>query len=562
MTNTFTRQTATRRTLLSGAVSGAAVVAFGHHDPHEAIAQDASPVASPIALTDAVETSSGPVVGVVADGVASFKGIPYTVPLTGELRWTPPQPMTPWTEPLQATDFCHDCMQVVGAERLATEPSEDCLCLNVWRPYGDVMIDALLPVLVWIHGGGYVGGGSSIPWFDGSQFARHGMVVVTFNYRLGRFGFFAPSALLDNTDAPYANYGYLDQIVVLRWVQENISDFGGDPSRVTLMGESAGGASVVHLMTSPYLEDGLFQQAVILSGGGRLALLDRSMDRESLTSLSAPTVDNLFAASVGVTGSGQAALDELRSVPAEKLVDDLDLEKLARRKLVGGSLVGVPATDGEIVSGQPGDHFLDGTAKSMPVIIGTTAIDVPTHFPPSKVRPLSWFGPDEAAAREAYGFGDDRFLGPSELIDLNLAIGADMTMHEPAHLIASTMQQAGYDSWVYRFTYTAESTRPKSTAQRHSGELPFLFDNLEAHYGDAVTDNDQATATAFNTYVANFVKSGDPNGAGLPEWPPVTPSEFEVMNFTLDDGPVFGPDPRTSVALVAAARERHAQSSS
>ncbi len=552
----------TRRTLLTGAASGVAAGAAARGGFSSALAQGASPVATPVVMTDAAQTASGPVAGVVSDGVAAYKGIPYTVPLTGDLRWTAPQAMTPWIEPLAATDFCADCMQVIDPEQIEGEPSEDCLCLNVWRPYAEVMIDALLPVLVWIHGGGYVGGSASIPWYDGAAFARKGMVVVSFNYRLGRFGFFAPSALLDNTESPYANYGYLDQIAVLRWVQENISDFGGDPARVTLMGESAGGASIVHLMTSPYLEDGLFQQAVILSGGGRLALLDRSMDRKSIAHLSAPTVDSLFAASVGVIGSAQSDLDKLRALPAEKLVDDLDLGKLAERTLLGLALVGVPTIDGEIVIAQPEDHFLNGSAKLMPVIIGTTAIDVPTHFPPNKLHPLSFFGPDEAAAREAYGFGGKRFLGPSELIELNLAIGSDITMHEPAHFIASAMQEAGFESWVYRFTYTAESTRPDSMAQVHAGELPFLFDNLAARYGDAVTANDQATATDFNTYVANFVINGNPNGGGLPDWPSITPAEFDVMDFTLDDGPVFGPDPRATVALVAAAQQRSTTASS
>ncbi len=547
----------TRRQVLAGSVAGGALAATSTSGFPSAHAQVASPVASPVVATETVQTASGPVIGVVQDGVASFKGIPYTVPLLDELRWTPPQSPIPWTEPRQATDFCADCMQVTGAEKLQTSPSEDCLCLNVWRPYGEVMIDALLPVVVWVHGGGYVEGGSSIPWFDGATFARQGIVLVSFNYRLGRFGFFAPSALIDNTEGPYANYGYLDQIAVLRWVQENITAFGGDPARVTLMGESAGGSSIIHLLTSPYVEDGLFQQAVVLSGGGRSALLDRSMEGGSITNLSAPTIDNLFAASIGVIGNSPTELDELRALPAEKMVDDLDLKKLAERALIGGPLVGVPATDGEIVVGQPGDHFLDGTAKLMPIIIGTTAFDVPTHFPSNKLQPLEFFGPDADAAKDAYGFGDDRFLGPVELIQLNLEIGTDITMHEPAHFVASTMQDAGHDSWIYRFTYTAESTRPKDLEQVHSGELPFLFDNLAARYGDDVTENDQATATAFNTYIANFIKHGNPNSDGLPNWPAMSPSEFDVMDFTLEDGPVFGPDPRgETVALVAAAQER------
>jgi para-nitrobenzyl esterase len=287
------------------------------------------------------------------------------------------------------------------------------------------------------------------------------------------------------------------------------------------------------------------------------------MKRKSLTNLSAPTVDNLFAASIGVIGNSLADLDKLRALPAENLVDNLDLQKLAERTLLGGPLVGVPATDGEIVVGQPGDHFLDGTAKLMPLIIGTTAFDVPTHFPSSKLQPLEFFGPDKDAAKAAYGFGDDRFLGPTDLIQLNLEIGVDITMHEPAHFVASTMQDAGFGSWVYRFTYTAESTRPDAMEQVHAGELPFLFDNLAARYGNDVTENDQATASAFNTYIANFIKHGNPNSDGLPNWPAMSPAEFDVMDFTLQDGPVFGPDPRAAtVELVAAVQERQPVESS
>jgi para-nitrobenzyl esterase len=496
------------------------------------------------------------VTGLERDGVVAYRGIPYAAPPLGNLRWTGPQPAPPWSEPLTADGFCPDCMQVAGPDDDQASPSEDCLCLNVWKP-ADSLIDALLPVMVWIHGGGYVGGGSSDPTYDGATFARQGIVVVSVNYRLGRFGFFAPSALLANTDGPYGNYGYLDQIAALRWIQENITSFGGDPHRVTVAGESAGGASILHLMTSPAVEGGLFQQAVILSGGGREALLDRPMEGASLLAMSATSVDDLFAASVGVVGNGQEQLEKLRALPADKLVDDLDLEKLIERRLIGATLPGVPAVDGEIVVGQPQEHVLDGTAKLMPVIIGTTGTDVPTHFPPNKLHPLGWFGPDEDAAREAYGHGNDRFLGLSELIELNLSIGADLTMHEPAHFIAGAMQNAGFPAWVYRFTYTAESTRPEHVSQIHAGELPFLFDTLASSYGEEVTVNDRATATAFHTYVANFIHRGDPNGDGLPEWPAATPGAFDVMDFTLDDGPVYGPDPRPSVALVAAARERH-----
>ena len=545
--------TSSRRALFGHSAVLASLAAVGSHKIAPAFAQGATPVGMPGPVA---QTSSGPVMGSTGNGVTAYKGIPYAAPPVNERRWVAPQEITPWTEPLAATDFCSDCMQVVGPESLQTTPAEDCLGLNVWQPAGAAP-DAGLPVLVWIHGGGYVGGGSSIPWYDGAAFARQGLVVVSFNYRLGRFGYFIPSALKDNSDPPYGNYGYLDQIAALRWVKANIGAFGGDPARVTLVGESAGGASIIHLLVSPAVEDGLFQQAVILSGGGREALLDRPMERQRSFELTAVDVDNLFASSIGIPGHGQKQLDKLRAAPAETLVGELDLAQLLKTRLLGGTFAGVPVVDGVIVDGQPQDHFLNGSAKQIPVIIGSTGADAPTHFPPSLLRPLSWFGPDEQAAKEAYGFGDDRLLGISEHVELLQEIGVDLTMHEPAHFIASTMQQAGHPSWVYRFTYTAESTRPAQLAQMHSGELPFLFDQLAAKYGDAVTANDQATATAFNAYVSNFVKTGDPNGGDLPAWPAITPGEFDVLDFTLDDGPVFGPDPRPAVALVAAARERH-----
>ncbi len=503
---------------------------------------------------DIVSTSAGQVRGVETNNVSSFKGIPFAASPLGDLRWRAPQPVETWTGVLDATDFCTDCIQALGLEDIQTTPSEDCLCLNVWRPAG-TSADAALPVLVWVHGGGYVGGGSSIPIYDGSAFASQGMIVVTFNYRVGRLGFFAHPALIEAGEGYVGNYGLLDQIQALEWVQENIAAFGGDPGRVTIAGESAGGASVIHLMTSPIVGD-LFHQAVVMSGGGRNALIVRPMAEDELLGFSAPTVDAAFALENGIRGRDAEALEALRQLDPEILAGREDLEQLAKVILLGGSLTGVPVIDDAVIVGQPQDHFLSGTSKQIPILIGSTAIDVPTVFPPSKISPLRWFGDDEDAAREAYGFGDDRFLGPQDLITLLLSIGADMTMHEAAHFVASTMKNAGQPSWVYRFTYTAESTRPEQVAQAHSGELPFMFDTLEARYGDAVTANDQAMASAFHTYIGNFVRTGDPNGAALPEWPEVVPSEFNLMNFTLDDGPVYGADPRPGVPLVARAWER------
>jgi para-nitrobenzyl esterase len=511
------------------------------------------PSAAPPAAGPTVKVESGTVQGVLADGVIAFKGIPYAAPPVGDLRWAPPQPVAPWAGVRPATVFGPDCMQLAnGDEPIRTTPSEDCLYVNVWQP-ADAEPGSQLPVMVWIHGGGYVGGGSSIPYYDGSAFARQGIVVVSLNYRLGRLGFFAHPALLAAAEEPSGNFGYMDQLAALRWVQTNIDAFGGDPQRVTVVGESAGGASVLHLLTMP-ARGGLFHQAVVMSGGGRRALAARPMREGTAASLSAEQLDAEFARSHGIEGEGTEALAALRALPAATLVGDLSLRKLLADALQGVPVhPGTPMVDGTIVTDEPGANIGRGAVADVPLLIGTTAVDLPLHFPPSRLDPLSYFGADAEAARAAYG-APAQFDGES-LVRLLLSIAADMTMHEPARFVARAMSRNGNPVWLYRFTYTAESTRPESMGQTHAGELPFLFDTLAAKYGDGVTVRDQAVARAFNAYVANFVKDGDPNEDGLPPWPQFDPAAFELMDFTLDQGPVFGPEPRPGVALVERAAE-------
>jgi len=204
-----------------------------------------------------VRKASGPIVGAEKDGVAAFKGVPFAQPPIGPLRWRAPQAPSRWTEPRPAKAYGSDCIEAPSpgdAAPLGGAVSEDCLYLNVWAPAKAVGATARLPVMVWIHGGGFVNGGSSPAVFSGDRFARDGVVLVSLNYRLGRFGYFAHPALsAENADGgKLANYGLLDQIAALRWVQDNIARFGGDPDNVTLFGESAGGISVqVLLRRSP-----------------------------------------------------------------------------------------------------------------------------------------------------------------------------------------------------------------------------------------------------------------------------------------------------------------------
>jgi len=507
-----------------------------------------------------VRTEYGPVAGAAGDGVIVFRGIPYAKPPVGDLRWRAPQPPDPWTEVKAARALASDCMQQMAKfEPIATTCSEDCLFLNVWRPAGAA---TNLPVLVWIHGGGFVGGGSSIPYYDGSAFARQEIVVVSFNYRLSRIGFFAHQALIAAKEGAVGNFGYMDQVAALQWVQRNIARFRGDPQRVTIIGESAGGASVLTMITS-LMAEGLFSQAMVMSGGGREPLVTRPMTGGPEA---ADQADVRFAAdSLGINGVGAEALAALRARTAQDLVRRHDLDAVVKEGLrcVTTQLesntpdpactpihTGTPMIDGTIVPGTPEEVLGAGKGTSVPIIIGTTAADAPEFFPPSVSDPYSYFGADARAARSHYKLpmAASAFLSVSGKGNLKkvapvLSIGADMTMHEPARFVARQMLARKRRAWLYRFTYTAESTRPKSKKQTQAGELPFLFQTLDARYGDSTTAKDREMARVFNTYVANFVKTGDPNGAGLAAWPPFNPSRFELMDFTLD-GPKYGEDPR------------------
>ncbi len=486
------------------------------------------------ATKDEVKIDSGAVKGAVTDGVASFKGIPFAAPPVGDLRWRPPQPVKPWKGVRPAITYGADCAQKPfpgDAAPLGVTPAEDCLYVNVWTPQD--FKGKRLSVLFWIYGGGFVNGGSSPAVYDGSQFAKRGVVLVSFNYRLGRFGFFAHPALSkEDPSEPHGNYGYMDQIAALKWVKQNIAAFGGDPSNITIFGESAGGGSVLMLMTSP-MSQGLFHRAIVESGGGRSLLMGpRYINKPGANGMpSGEEVGVAFAKSVGISGDDAAALAALRKLPEDAVVAGLNMASMMTPTYAG------PMVDGKIVIESPAEAYAAGRGAKVPLMVGANDADI--GFPAGRTKEefFAQFGPNAAKAKAAY---DPDGSLPDMVVGLKIA--ADRMMVEPSRFIARTIAETGEPAYEYRFSYVAESERETWKGAPHATEIPYVFDTVKARYGDKLTAADSATAEAANAYWSNFAKAGDPNAKGLPNWPKYNLQTDELMNFT-PKGPVAMPDP-------------------
>ncbi|WP_371809647.1 carboxylesterase/lipase family protein [Croceicoccus sp. YJ47] len=419
-----------------------------------------------------VRIDSGAIRGERDDEVISWKGIPFAQPPVGALRWRAPQPVRPWDGVRETTAYSPDCMQLPfpsDAAPLGTEPAEDCLYANVWRrgrAGGD------LPVMVWIYGGGFVNGGASPPTYAGANLARDGIVVVSFNYRVGRFGTFAfPQLTQENADdGRLANYGAMDQIAALEWVRRNAAAFGGDPANVTIVGESAGGMSVHNLVTSP-LSQGLFARAVVMSGGNGKG--------EGTTLAEAERIGENFARRYAIDPDAPGALAQLRALSAQEVTDGLNLMQ------------------------QP----VDPVTYTRPFADGTVLVDL-----------------EQAYAR-------DRFAKVPTMIGATSADIGGKTgyMVAGARDVAGMLAQKDVPVWSYRFSYVADSIAQPGA--QHASEIPFFFDNTAIKYGDATTAQDIATGHMVSDYLVNFVKTGNPNGPDLPFWPRYGVAGDAIMDF-------------------------------
>jgi len=491
-----------------------------------------------------VQTSAGTLRGLTEADADVFKGIPYAAAPVGEFRWRPPQPFPAWQGVKGATKFCADCAQAGWprqAGKIRENTSEDCLFLNIWRPAAAKQ-GAKLPVMVWIYGGGFVGGGSSYPETFGTQFAKQGVILVNFNYRLGRLGHFAfPALSAEHPNEPKGSYAYMDQIAALKWVQQNIAAFGGDPKNVTIFGESAGGVSVHSLLTIPSAK-GLFQKAIIESGGGRDGVLSsRPIDKENADKyypVSAETIGVNFAAKHGIQGKDADALAKLRSLSVEDIVDN-GQESNGQ----GGALIYAgPILDGKLVVETFEQAYKAGRQIRVPIIIGSNSAEVPAGFvnARSKDELLAQFEPVKKEMTAAYDPD-----GKTDFAQMLSMVNTDKVWAEPARFTASAVTAKGDKAYVYLFSYVAAAMQQRMRfGAGHASEIAYVFDNLMERNGATIAPTDKQVATMINTYWANFAKTSDPNGKGLPKWPVYDPRKNEIIEFRSDGSAMGGPDPK------------------
>jgi para-nitrobenzyl esterase len=475
-----------------------------------------------------VDVAAGQVRGELIQPGAVFKGIPYARPPVGDLRWREPQPAAPWTDVRDAKAFGAPCAQNAG-ERPLDRSSEDCLYLNVWT--AEWPARSPKPVVVWLHGGGNFGGTASDPSAPPTGLAARGLVVVTLNYRLGLFGFLAhPALTLESPHHASGNYGLMDQIAALRWVRDNIARFGGDPSRVTLGGQSAGAVDVNVLLTSP-LAKGLFHRAIAESGTVSRVPDDATVRMTGLATTMAPHSGGTYSDTLTLREAEHAGA-QVTANPRSLRQTDL-LKAMSAPRMSIGPANGI-VVDGWVLPEAPADVFIMGREHRVPLIIGSNARErTPEVTVDSLVNAAkAMYGPLAPRALALYDFA----AGKSDPLNGNAAAQwvVDTMYRCPA--VLQERWHATAENLAYAYQFDRASPGREALGATHGAELPYVFGIANPRWVTA----DHDISEAMQSYWANFAATGNPNGAArqpsLPVWPKFIATNQSYMEFT-DAGP-------------------------
>jgi para-nitrobenzyl esterase len=461
----------------------------------------AAQTAPPPADTVTVKTPAGVLRGAEQEGMRSFLGVPYAKPPLGELRWQPPQALPAWSGTRDALQFGAECMQ--GRRAPAAPPmSEDCLFLNVW--VASKRAARHLPVLVWVHGGAFKVGSAGQAVYEGASLARRGMIVVTLNYRLGKFGFLAHPALTqENPDGLLGNYGLMDVLAALKWVQANIKAFGGDPRKVTLAGQSAGGTAVYDLMSSP-LSKGLFSKAIIESG----------VFSTPSTPFAKAQADGAAAARTWDANATDAAA--LRKLSAAQIQGD--------GSALGGNFG--PMIDGKLLPQDIATAFDAGQMAPVPLLIGSNSYEVGFFGDVSQglAQRLGTLWP--RVTRVYDGYGTDK----TELIEKELT--TDMMITAPTRTAARAASARGSPTFLYYYSYVRPSQRQQAPGASHMDEVYALFGHMNLMPGGAAEQPDALpVVAAMQERWARFVSSGNP-GSKTEPWPKLDLQNQQLLEFS------------------------------
>ena len=473
-----------------------------------------------------VKTEQGKVQGKTINSgkVNAFLGLPYAAPPVGDLRWKAPEAPAKWKGMRDATKFAAHCAQNHVFDDMVFQgpgANEDCLYLNVYAP-ADAKENSKLPVMFWIHGGGYSGGGSDEPRHNGDFLPLKGVVLVTINYRLGVFGFLVTDELAKEGNGAAGNYGLLDMVAALHWVKDNIKKFGGDPNNVTIFGESAGSFAVSTLMASP-LAHGLFAKAIGESGGafpGGLALGGDTVVERS-------KADGAWMDSIGAK-----SIKDLRAMPADQVLE-------AAKKKQGGF---PPVVDGRLLTEPVPATFAAGKQAHVPLLAGWNA-DEGSFMAMRGMTATQWntmatelFKERSAAFLKLYP-GDDDAQALRSAIDY----GSDNFIALGTWKWLEAQKKTG-QSPVYRYHFELAATPSKfhpGTFAFHSDDIEYVFGTLDTRPGWNVRPEDRKLSDQMMSYWTNFAKTGDPNGAGLPNWPKLDADDSLIH---LNDPITSGPD--------------------